>query len=430
MERGADRYFTDEEGDEDGVSNASSEEVRPASAIENVLAKNWRGCWRRVADAEILPPPRNSQGNCVASDGRYLYVFGGKSGGERLNDLWCFDAESVTWQCLFANEIESELGPQIRSGSLLVHDGSHTLYAAMGCKQSIVSAPITPFIPLSNKIYINNSNHSDDVNGVAHSSVWSFNLLTNEWMGPIAAEGSVPAARINFRGWFYASNIYIFGGSPDGKACFGDLWRFSIATCSWTQLHLDGDMPAPCQWPTVELWKDGQVIVFGGHGAEGESVPNFLILDLHRRKSRRLQQDLEESDKDEHRESEIWKDSICSSSASCIVGDRILFYGGWTGKNHRMTCFSLCLTNGEIHSVNPNRLERGQYPLEKCSSSATMYGGRFYVWSGWNGWRQLSEMHVINFACPALQEYCLKALLDRENEEEVQQVLRATHLLD
>jgi hypothetical protein len=87
-------------------------------------------------------------------------------------------------------------GPVIRSGSLLVHDGDHTLYAGFGYDR----------LP------------------IAHNEMYSFDLHTREWSGPlIPATNVLPPPRINFRGWFWGDCVWLFGGSPDSQACLGDL---------------------------------------------------------------------------------------------------------------------------------------------------------------------------------------------------------------
>jgi hypothetical protein len=136
----------------------------------------------------------------------FFFSLLGRSPDGRLNDLWVFDAESRTWEVLEENNAAG--GPLVRSGSLLVHDGNHTLYVGFGY----------------------------DRFPVAHNEMYKYYLYDGKWEGPLPIEGLIPAPRINFKSWFLNNHVWIFGGSPDGVACMGDLWKFNVETNVWTEV--------------------------------------------------------------------------------------------------------------------------------------------------------------------------------------------------
>jgi hypothetical protein len=177
-----------------------------SKTIAESLSASERLCWIELAESELLPPARNSQGSC-AFDG-HLYIYGGRSPDGRLNDLWELDCETRTWTCLCQNDAPTN--PMVRSGSLLVHDGRTCLYVGFGYDK----------LP------------------VAHSEMYRYDLSTRTWSGPlVTSNGISPPPRINFRSWFYEDCIWIFGGSPDGTVCYGDLWKFNTLTNTWTQVR-------------------------------------------------------------------------------------------------------------------------------------------------------------------------------------------------
>lgn len=71
----------------------------------------------KVPDDSPTPPPRSYHAMAAAPSTGKVYVFGGCGSGGRLNDLWCFDTHTHTWQQLGS---DSGDGVAARGGSVLV----------------------------------------------------------------------------------------------------------------------------------------------------------------------------------------------------------------------------------------------------------------------------------------------------------------------
>ncbi len=188
-------------------NQASSSGGAGSQTLRDSLAASERLCWIELGEQpDSLPPARNSQGSC-SHDGR-LFIYGGRSPEGRLNDLWQLDCETRTWTCLCENDAPGN--PMVRSGSLLVHDERNCLYVGFGY----------------------------DKFPVAHSEMYRFDLSTRVWSEALVPAGGIsPPPRINFRSWFYDDCVWIFGGSPDGTVCYGDLWKFNTVINVWTQVR-------------------------------------------------------------------------------------------------------------------------------------------------------------------------------------------------
>lgn len=65
-----------------------------------------------------------------------LYVFGGCGVGGRLNDLWCLDTSTLTWDCLSLGGSMGNMHPSPRGGASLLAmpegDHAHRLFLING----------------------------------------------------------------------------------------------------------------------------------------------------------------------------------------------------------------------------------------------------------------------------------------------------------
>lgn len=361
----------------------------------------------------------------------------GRSPSGRMNDLWVFNCETNAWTCLEPNNARG--GPLVRSGCVLVHDGANHLYVGFG------------YDTLPN----------------AHNDMYRYDLYERKWTHLEPAGTLRPPPRINFRGWFYGDAVWIFGGSPDGSACFGDLWKYDVITNMWSQPATIGESPAPCQWSAIELWKGSKVIFFGGHFASGLPARVFHMFDCETlewkslltdedpviedprnkrvKKAPRKEEDAagEDADvaaggdggaavaeveggleEDEEEEEEgmdevytTWDHLMCSSPASAIMDDSLILWGGWDGRMHRCTMWSVDLKTGIWHLVRPDDPRQSSAqdqlkvrPQPKGSATAIVWKSSLFLFGGWNGWTQTNNMHAVSFEFPSLQRLCLEVI--------------------
>ena len=123
--------------------------------------------------------------------------------------------------------------------------------------------------------------------GVYLNGTWILNCATNVWTN-IVVPGSLnsPSGRQD-AGIAYNSNteqVYLFGGltiSPDGLSdvFYNDTWVFDLATSTWSELSVAGNIPNPRTTPIAYDSILNQIILFGGLGAFGSIYGDFFQLD-------------------------------------------------------------------------------------------------------------------------------------------------------
>ena len=74
---------------------------------------------------------------------------------------------------------------------------------------------------------------------------------------------SIPNKRAYHAIFEYGNSIYIFGGSFEGKY-FNDMWKFEILTSEWTELKMEGIIPAPRDRMLYESPEGIGLLIMGG----------------------------------------------------------------------------------------------------------------------------------------------------------------------
>jgi hypothetical protein len=206
--------------------------------------------WAFLADCDAFeelatgdaPGPRGRQGVALDRDGNRMIVHGGRfrdgtSGTyEVLTDLWAFDLTTDTWA-----ELPSAGGPSARH--------SHVAWSAGGV------------------FYVYGGNASNDgAFYIPLDDLWAYDLAGGEWTelskGPgerIFASGDVSAD---------GQTLYIYGGTEDFFGpTVGDLWAYDVGSDAWTELH-DGSGSAPVErfGPSLAYDPAGDALfLFAGH---------------------------------------------------------------------------------------------------------------------------------------------------------------------
>jgi len=168
--------------------------------------------WRQLAPAGTLPPSRRD--HSLVADGERLYLFGGRSGGEPLGDVWVYDMAGNDWA-----EINAP-GPAARFG----HNG--------------VWAP--GHRPEDGRMLVFGGQAAD---GTFFNDAWVYDPATNTWE-QVAADGPAPpprygaAAAVVFGGELWATH----GFTSSGR--FDDTWSLSyLAPQAWSETTPDGPRP-------------------------------------------------------------------------------------------------------------------------------------------------------------------------------------------
>lgn len=206
--------------------------------IEN---KAWfqPNCTGSASDDENIGPSPRAFHVAVAID-CHMFVFGGRSGRNRLGDFWMLDTDIWQWAELTGyGDIPSardfSAGASIGNGKIVLHggwDGSKWL-----------------------------------------SDVYVLDTISLEWrLLPIT--GPSPPPRCGHTATMVEKRLLILGGRGGGGPIMGDLWALKglfdeeKESPAWTQLKLPGQAPAPRCGHSVTAGGH-QLLVFGGHGTGG-----------------------------------------------------------------------------------------------------------------------------------------------------------------
>jgi hypothetical protein len=402
-------------------SAALAQVPRAPAAAES--SKQHRLVWRELGPGSQgpaqWPSPRNSHGACT-NGGGLLYVYGGRAQPGRLNDLWEYNCETGLWQCLEPSNKPG--GPLVRSSCLMVHDRQDSLYVGFGL----------------------------DAHDSAHNHLYRYSLRECMWTLLRPVNALQPPARRNSRGWFYRGAVWVFGGSSDGTACLGDLWCYDTNKNLWTQPVCSGPVAPPSQGSVIEVWKGSTVVIAGG-AAPAVIFHTFDCATFEWRclltgKGPLIEDPMPAEDTQHFR---TWDQILCANSASAIMGDTLLIWGG-THSHVRHTMWSVDLSKhvwtrlrpdgsrstslgpsvgpiaaaigALIPSMAPIAAALQGEPQPKCYASGMAWNYTLFLFGGWTGAAQTNELHALLFPdleCKAVAARQQQAEEERRRVEEL-----------
>ncbi|OGL47316.1 MAG: hypothetical protein A2161_17100 [Candidatus Schekmanbacteria bacterium RBG_13_48_7] len=252
-----------------------------------IWAQSWT--WTELSTTSAPPGRRGHAG--IPFDVLFI-IFGGDLGGTFDNEIYLLDMPGSTWSPITPMSVDR---PTPRFG--------HTMI------DSIVDGELGLLIFGGN-------------DGSLLNDLWFYNLATDEWMEITGTSGDIPPPMMGcsavslilgtgemiifggYTGSGYSNEIYsyspppvnewtllssvtdpppprteqsailipdstgdtilIFGGK-DSSVYFNDLWKFDLASTTWTEISAAGDIPAArASHTAVYNDTDNQMIVFGG----------------------------------------------------------------------------------------------------------------------------------------------------------------------
>ncbi|KAL3159814.1 hypothetical protein ABBQ38_010219 [Trebouxia sp. C0009 RCD-2024] len=201
----------------------------------------WQNLWN-TGLPDSAPEPRRAAAGALFTTpnttNKHILIHGGRlAAGHILDDLWqgSLGAGNITYQQLWPPQLKQDdlqnkkkkqrpFGPKARKG--------HAAVAVEDLDPSLV-------------IF-------GGRNGIGYfDDVWAYRLSTASWEDwtPTTVGSPAPIGRDHFGAVYDSGHIYIYGGR--GGSSYGqskaldDVWRFTVASRSWTQLTTSGRAPLP-----------------------------------------------------------------------------------------------------------------------------------------------------------------------------------------
>lgn len=204
-----------------------------------VLEYNTMEWHKPTVAGKTAPAPR--YGHCAAVIDYKIYIFGGKGeNGLMLNDLWCLDVESWSWELMPSTSAP----PSPRLGaSMLAVDGK--LLVCFGW----------------------------DSKNDTYNDCWVYNREQYQWTKP-RLSGLTPPTR------YFASTVL---DEPNGRVlCYGganldaagkpgflkDTRELNLRTMTWSRSQISGDYPPARYWHAASVIGNVMVTSGGWHGPD------------------------------------------------------------------------------------------------------------------------------------------------------------------
>jgi hypothetical protein len=284
-----------------GVPTSRASGSTPRIAQNLAPTQGPLAVWTLVTPAADRPPARRDHTLTADLDRGVVYVFGGRTGGSPLGDLWIFDPSSATWSEI----VSSGPKPIARFGHNATYDTTQKrLVVALGQgPNSTFFNDVWAFDP-STGSWSQLESGSDqqprerygagiapDYAGgrfyISHGftdagrfdDTWAFDLNAQGWQ-QIATSGPVPLKRCLLRAGWDASNqrLFLFGGQSDPRPFLGDFWTLDVPGGRWTEktpalLPTARNLYGATSDATGRRW-----YVFGGNTPGGPS-PELWVYD-------------------------------------------------------------------------------------------------------------------------------------------------------
>lgn len=222
------------------------------------------GAWSRPAVGSTRPEPRSFHAMCSAGRSGYeqVFLFGGCGQRGRLNDVWAFDPNDLTWECLHPGGADA---PKGRGGAALA-----------GAVSESGSLKLT-------LIYGFSGEQQGDL-AVFDTETCSWSIVEQE-----EQRGDTPSPRSVFcSAPLGDGKVFLFGGesvaSDLGHAGAGeftaDSYLLDLHSCTWMSLPIEGEeAPEPRGWSGCAA-SDGGVLLFGGLNSSNDRLGDVWELPL------------------------------------------------------------------------------------------------------------------------------------------------------
>jgi hypothetical protein len=246
--------------------------------------------WRRVETASAAgarPSPRRDHSLTFDPDRKRLYLFGGRSRGQHIGELWELDPATGAWTELPAGDgprpaprfghnafydraqrrlvvSMGQAGPTFFD-DVWAYDPGGGAWTELGAHSGERPRPRygagVAYDPARHRIFVTHG----FTDGGRFDDTWQFDLAGETWQR-IATSGPLPEKRCLTRATWHpaTAQLLLFGGQSDRQPYLGDLWALDVAGGAWAQ-HPSAPQPGPRHFYSADLVEaSGVWYLFGG----------------------------------------------------------------------------------------------------------------------------------------------------------------------
>ena len=195
--------------------------------------------WEQVQPEGRLPPARSGHNAVFDAGEQQMVIFGGQGGEAFFNDLWAFTSQDNAWtEVTAAGPI-----PAARQGAGAALDTE------------------------AGRLYVT---HGLAVQGYLDDT-WALDLASATWVDLSPPTGRPPKRCFVRTVWDPPSGrLLLFGGESGETPFFGDLWAFDPVRRAWEELPPGDRSPPPrSQFGAVLVPDREWMLIFGGAGEGG-----------------------------------------------------------------------------------------------------------------------------------------------------------------
>ncbi len=108
--------------------------------------------------------------------------------------------------------------------------------------------------------------------GTKANDVWQLDLTSNTWtcldvgthrLNLAKPDDSKPCPRVGMTASYYGGDLYMLNGADEDNDKCNDMWKFNVASKTWTKTEPKGDFPVGRQGSTMGIMDD-KMVMFGG----------------------------------------------------------------------------------------------------------------------------------------------------------------------
>jgi len=181
-----------------------------------------------------------------------VYLFGGYNGTSWLNDLWVFDIDTQTWECIQESSDDHE------SNEALGWSASRVPSRRFGYVSVVHNHKFVLFGGFDGLRWLND--------------MYEFDFHTKTWT-EIQAKGTLPSVR-SCPAWAKDdTHVYIQGGY-DGVERKADFFAFDLKTNTWREMPCHGTPPSPRYFHSCCLYGD-KMFAYGGYSGSERLADMF-----------------------------------------------------------------------------------------------------------------------------------------------------------